>query len=36
MSGSEPTLGVVFKSTDGATKHDSVTVALSTGTIANP
>jgi kumamolisin len=36
MSGSEPTLGVAFKSTDGATEHDSVTVALSTGTIASP
>ena len=36
MSGAEPTLGVVFKSHDGATEHDSVTVTLSSGTIASP
>ncbi len=36
MSGAEPTLGVVFKSHDGATEHDSVTVTMSSGTIASP
>jgi hypothetical protein len=33
MSGAEPTLGIVFKSRDDATAHDSVNVALSTQTI---
>jgi hypothetical protein len=33
MSGAEPTLGIVFNSRDGQTAHDSVNVALSTGTI---
>ena len=33
MSGAEPTLGIVFKSHEDAAAHDSVNVALSTGTI---